>query len=337
MDDEKSESSQSELSNDIRKKKNQVLTRSYSDKKRGSSSSLLLLPKANSKIKMNIDDDSLNTDILFKMNHKSPSQNDFNSKKRKKRRRRRRGTATEKLTKPLFIYSPSTSPSSSSLRILKQSPSSFGQGIGSSSSSSTPVLRPAGAQVPRAPENSTQFIIDDHENSFMYFGFDALNNLDDGDEGVSKSQSESKGSSPLFKYNADFESEYRSIREEEMMRCTTDELKAAIVRLEAKAAVVSDALSASPSRLLERLQVQLLALQEENKSLHAAVLKEKNKRITTSTSSSSESDSDSDSTSESSSACSFPGCEQCAERFRALDEEKENTTPKHTSSDTLTQ
>ena len=45
-----------------------------------------------------------------------------------------------------------------------------------------PLLRPAGTQVPRAPENSTQFIMDDHENSTLFLNFEEACGEDDRSE-----------------------------------------------------------------------------------------------------------------------------------------------------------
>ena len=242
-----------------------------------------------------------------KLNKKStnlPSKetNSINNQKKKKRRRRKKGTAGN-LQNDEVKYSPSTSPSSGSPRVCRKSTQNVNVG------GSTPVLRPAGAQVPRAPENSTQFIIDDHEDSVMYFGFEEFNNTYNTDNII-----------------AEFESDYKFAREEALLSLSLDDLKSHVTRLEAKASVLTDALSASPSRLLERLQSQLLYLQEENKTLRAAALKKQ--EHSSSSSSSSDSDSDSDSTSDSSSACSWSDCEECADKNRDLDEEKENTSPK---------
>lgn len=115
--------------------------------------------------------------------------------------------------------------------------------------SKVPVLRPVGAQVPRAPRNSTQFIMDDHENSSLFVHFhshEMLKNIEyQGDAG--------DGSSPFqptdwLPYNmADFEWTYQTAKEDRMMNASVSDIRKAILGLEAKVSVATQLLEASPS------------------------------------------------------------------------------------------
>ncbi|KAK7079645.1 hypothetical protein SK128_024701 [Halocaridina rubra] len=274
----------------------------------------------------------------------SINNNDGNKKKKKRRRRRRRNT-------------PKMEHKSSNVRNNLIEDVAFGHPTTSSDKSSwcfsetPPVLRPVGAQVPRAPENSTQFIMDDHENSTLFVNFDNFSTphweqeppTSGGEEDPIIGTPSGTPTHPLnrdwFPFNlADFETAYQSAREDKLMAGSSQDLRAAIVSLEARAAVLSDALSASPSRLLATLQAQLLQLQEENAALRLRLFRRQQNNETTieqkfqapqsSSSSSTDSDSESDSTN-SSSDCSESDCDTCAaRRQRAVsDDEKENTRP----------
>lgn len=112
-----------------------------------------------------------------------------------------------------------------------------------------PVLRPVGAQVPRAPNNSTQFIMDDHENSSLFVHFNSDDMLKEN-----KSERDCDGSSPFqpsdwLPYNvADFEFAYQIAREDQMMNASITDLRKAILAIEEKITVTSEHLEASPSR-----------------------------------------------------------------------------------------
>nr|XP_053634304.1 uncharacterized protein LOC128689833 [Cherax quadricarinatus] len=272
----------------------------------------------------------LQTLSLLQHSSRHRSNNNNSALKNKKRRRRRRRTpkAVEKLRgeSNIAILSPTTSRESWALH----------------HGPPTPVLRPVGAQVPRAPENSTQFIMDDHENSAMFVDFDNFSTPHwEQEPPVSGAEEDETGSATpthaltrdWFPFNAaDFETAYQSAREDRLMSGSRSELRSAIVALEARAAVLADALSASPSRLLSTLQAQLLQLQEENASLRQRLARHERKRqqsLESSSSSSTDSDSESDSTN-SSSDCSESDCDTCAARRSAAvkeEEEKENTRP----------
>lgn len=170
-----------------------------------------------------------------------------------------------------------------------------------------PLLRPAGSQVPRAPENSTQFIMDNHENSNLFYNFDSTKESSEEEE-VNKTPTTSN----LFAVN-DFEKAYRSAHEESIMNCNVDELKSAIVNLESRCANLQNKIAARPSILLDNLQALLIELQEENKHLkqeNQKLVNPSHRRTSESSSSSSFSDSDSSSDSE----CSRPDCEECTQQ-----------------------
>ncbi|XP_047741703.1 protein HEXIM1 isoform X2 [Hyalella azteca] len=166
-----------------------------------------------------------------------------------------------------------------------------------------PVLRPFGSQVPRAPENSTQFIMDNHEDSNLFFNFDS-NNVS------SAAEDESFKCDLLDAYSqAEFETLYRSSHEESLMNSTMVELKTAIIHLESRCATLEHKIASRPSVLLDSLQSSLIKLQEENRKLrqeHQQLLNPGRKSRTSGSSSSSmsgssSSNSDSDSSSSSSS------------------------------------
>ncbi|KAK3860342.1 hypothetical protein Pcinc_033599 [Petrolisthes cinctipes] len=260
--------------------------------------------------------------------HRSSNNNNPLKKKKKRRRRRRRTPKSVALIRNesnVAVLSPTTSRESWTLQ----------QGTPG------PVLRPVGSQVPRAPENSTQFIMDDHENSTLFVNFDNFSTPHwEQEPPVSGAEEDTGNATPThaltrdwFPFNAaDFETAYQSAREDRLMAGSTSDLRTAIIALEARAAVLTDALSASPSRLVSTLQAQLLQLQEENALLRQHLARRQRKRRPSrqsSSSSSTDSDSESDSTN-SSSDCSESDCDTCAAR-RTLaargEEEKENTCP----------
>lgn len=242
-------------------------------------------------------------------------------KKKKKRRRRRRRTPKEEEGR-VALVSPTAG---------------CGEPFTPARGPPTPVLRPVGAQVPRAPENSTQFIMDDHENSALFLNFDKSTPGWEHDPPASGGEDDLGSATPThahardwYPFNlADFESAYRSAREDRLMGGSRTDLCAAIVALEARAAVLTEALSASPSRLVATLQAQLLTLQEENAALRQRLARRRRQVVPReSSSSSTDSDSESDSTN-SSSDCSESDCDTCAARRSRSEreEEKENTRP----------
>lgn len=175
-----------------------------------------------------------------------------------------------------------------------------------------PVLRPAGSQVPRAPENSTQFIMDNHENSNLFYNFDS-------NKETSKEEEETKTPTTSNKFAVnDFEKAYRSAHEESLMNTNVDALKSSIVNLESRCANAQHAIASRPSVLLDSLQSLLIELQEENRHLrqenHQLLSPSQRRDHNSSSSSSSSSSSYSDSDSSSDTDCSQPDCEQCTQQ-----------------------
>ncbi|CAN7989499.1 unnamed protein product [Ixodes hexagonus] len=156
------------------------------------------------------------------------------------------------------------------------------------------VIRPR--QVPKAPANFTQFIIDDHENCALYQSFEGSPQLrrrrldscdDDGapevagvtdeddDEVVPESsfpagdhyESLDYGNMVEF-YEKDFEAVYTSARVEELLRLPRSEVVEMYSALERRADELCEQLhECDPLRCLDELQRQLLRLQEENRAL----------------------------------------------------------------------
>lgn len=159
------------------------------------------------------------------------------------------------------------------------------------------VIRPR--QVPKAPANFTQFIIDDHENCALYQSFEGSPPLrrrrldsceddggpeaasvtedddDDGEEVVPKSsfpagehyESLDYGNMVEF-YEKDFEAVYSSARVEELLQIPRSEMIEMYWALERRAEELCDQLHHwDPLNCLDELQRQLLRLQEENQAL----------------------------------------------------------------------
>lgn len=162
------------------------------------------------------------------------------------------------------------------------------------------MIRPC--EVPKAPANFTQFIIDDHENCALYQSFEAAypNGHSDGaDEtdcrqtdlrlqstfGVSQTDEsgeeepqswfpagehyESLDYGNMMKfYEKDFEAVYSNARMDELMRLPRCEVAEMYAALERRAAELYDELhKLDPQNCLDELQRQLLRLQDENQAL----------------------------------------------------------------------
>ncbi|KAK8756274.1 hypothetical protein V5799_001023 [Amblyomma americanum] len=163
------------------------------------------------------------------------------------------------------------------------------------------MIRPR--EVPKAPANFTQFIIDDHENCALYQSFEAAypnGQADEADDtdcrptdlgmqttplGVSQTD-ESGEEEPLSWfpaddhyesldygnmmefYEKDFEAVYSSARMDELMRLSRCEVVDMYTALERRAAELYDELHRlDPQNCLDELQRQLLRLQDENQAL----------------------------------------------------------------------
>uniref|UniRef100_A0A023FP63 Putative hexamethylene bis-acetamide inducible 1 n=1 Tax=Amblyomma cajennense TaxID=34607 RepID=A0A023FP63_AMBCJ len=159
------------------------------------------------------------------------------------------------------------------------------------------MIRPR--EVPKAPANFTQFIIDDHENCALYQSFEAAYPNGHSDEadgcrptdlptmplGVSQTDESGEeepqswfpagehyesldyGNMMEF-YEKDFEEVYSSARMDELMRLSRCEVVEMYTALERRAAELYDELhKLDPQNCLDELQRQLLRLQDENQAL----------------------------------------------------------------------
>lgn len=138
------------------------------------------------------------------------------------------------------------------------------------------ILRPA---EPGAPNNSTQFIIDSHENSGLYYDFSSPSPATQRfvwEQHVTETDENRRVI--LFRYRCDyvrhmqesFESEYSSARAVEFEKMTRDELVAKVVQLEQRENELSKVIdSFSPAAIERELNETLIAAQEENRVLRA--------------------------------------------------------------------
>lgn len=163
------------------------------------------------------------------------------------------------------------------------------------------MIRPV--QVPKAPANFTQFIIDDHENCALYQSFEEPQfhkRLDDGsdDEDSEYKGEDNAGFSPCSRvlaegeevpessfpagedyesldyrnifefYEKDFETVYKDARVDELLQVPRTEVVEMYWALERRATELCDQLHRwDPQNCLDELQQQLLRLQEENEAL----------------------------------------------------------------------
>lgn len=141
-----------------------------------------------------------------------------------------------------------------------------------------PTLRPI--IVPKAPENSTQFLIDDHEDSTQFLNFEEsyksptwCGPMDDPDAYFPADWDEDNSLRHMHSaFMRDFEIEYQSAREEVLLDWSREELFEEIQKLEDKARSLEELLSMrDPYKYLASLQEQLIQLQEENMRLQAAL------------------------------------------------------------------
>lgn len=156
------------------------------------------------------------------------------------------------------------------------------------------IIRPI--NVPKAPENSTQFIMDDHNDCHFYYSFETPNpyladppHLDgeDGDivepvgEDAAYRDIDYQYESPQdfdnsAYYDREFELSYKNNRFDELMRLSRTELISSMTELETRLKELSDELvKENPSPILEKLQAELLELQEKH-----TYLKECNSKLT---------------------------------------------------------
>jgi len=162
-------------------------------------------------------------------------------------------------------------------------------------------LRPSAARNPllMAPKNSTQFIMDDHENSDLFWNFDSSrqNTSKDDIESVGEESNDAKykedsmeaasglGESPDDDsfwdayLEKDFESVYENAHQEEIYSWNRTRIIEEINTLEKKQKQLIDMLSQiDPMIYLQKLQHELLSLQEENRQLKLVNIAEKLER-----------------------------------------------------------
>ena len=162
-------------------------------------------------------------------------------------------------------------------------------------------LRPSAARNPllMAPKNSTQFIMDDHENSDLFWNFDSSrqNTSKDDIESVGEESNDAKykeysieaasglGESPDDDsfwdayLEKDFESVYENAHKEEIYSWNRTRIIEEISTLEKRQKQLIDMLSQiDPMIYLQKLQHELLSLQEENRQLKLVNIAEKLER-----------------------------------------------------------
>jgi len=119
------------------------------------------------------------------------------------------------------------------------------------------LLRPA--KVPKAPQNSTQFIIDDHENSAYFIDFE---------KGFTSpgTRDDIPGWSPYFQQ--DFENVYRTTREAETIDWTHDVLVEKISSLEERVKTLEQQLSVcDPNLYMSQMQHRIVCMQDQNRQI----------------------------------------------------------------------
>jgi len=147
-------------------------------------------------------------------------------------------------------------------------------------------LRPTHNPLINAPRNSTQFIIDDHENSNLFWNFEAgapqVNDLGEQEEGGGAPhpagqlvrEHDNERYSPdddsfWTEYSErDFEDVYETAHQEEIFGWEKDRIVREITAMEKRHNQLIEMLAAiDPVIYLEKLQDELLSLQEVNREL----------------------------------------------------------------------
>jgi len=118
------------------------------------------------------------------------------------------------------------------------------------------LLRPA--KVPKAPQNSTQFIIDDHENSAYFIDFE---------KGfTSPGTRDDVGWSPYFEQ--DFDNVYRTTKEAEIIDWTHEVLVDKISSLEERVKTLEQQLSmCDPNVYMTQMQHRIVCTRDENRQI----------------------------------------------------------------------
>jgi len=134
-------------------------------------------------------------------------------------------------------------------------------------------LRPSNNPLLKAPKNSTQYIIDDHENSnlFVDFGDERSNEAAEPDpEQYIDSDRLSPDDDNFFTQYAerDFESVYATAHQEEVSSWEREKIIEEISAMERRQKQLVEVLSTiDPTVYLQKLQHELLSLQEVNRQL----------------------------------------------------------------------
>ncbi|KAK2724357.1 uncharacterized protein LOC136033298 [Artemia franciscana] len=125
-----------------------------------------------------------------------------------------------------------------------------------------PSLRPK--DVPKAPRNFTQFIMDEHDDCDMFIDFNKMNELP-RDYSVSSSVRDQEF------FDQDFQNVYQNERESRALQLPRETLIERILEMREKVKVLQDQLTEreehDPRTVLTKLHATLVALQEENKNL----------------------------------------------------------------------
>ena len=209
----------------------------------------------------------------------------------KKRHRRAKGKKKKQKTNNLMITNDDGTNSTAGASSLPQQKKVY--------------LRPSNNPLLKAPKNSTQFIIDDHENSNLFWNFNSQRDelVPDGEEAGKEVESvgeeSNDGCAKVDDFNTsaeakispdddsfwtafserDFESVYESAHQEEIYSWNRSRILEEIAVLEKKQKKLIDMLSQiDPLIYLEKLQKELVALQEQNRQLKMLNLAEREER-----------------------------------------------------------
>jgi len=153
-------------------------------------------------------------------------------------------------------------------------------------------LRPTNNPLINAPKNSTQFIIDDHENSNLFWNFEGplMGDGEGGNEEVlarpvsaapagtqSRERYSPDDESFWTRYSErDFENVYETAHQEEIFGWERERIVREIASMEVRQKQLIEMLAAvDPVVYLEKLQQELLSLQEVNRELKLVNISEK--------------------------------------------------------------
>merc|ERR1719322_1017905 len=149
-------------------------------------------------------------------------------------------------------------------------------------------IRPSNNPLLRAPKNSTQFIIDDHENSNLFWNFDSNRGHDTSKEDIESVGEESSDVQLEFGgscfdddsyWDKDFESVYETAHQEQIYSWNRTRIIEEISTLEKRQKQLINMLSQiDPLIYLQKLQHELLSLQEQNRQLKLVNIAERLER-----------------------------------------------------------